>query len=269
MAAIGAWLALAVLLSTANQADVRDALARLASSDVKERIAGTRALQSLVESNESLLLDDRVQEALTSLLETENQLIVTNLDDVERNQSAMVDEGFGEHYAISLGLADELRSKVADDGALRRRLLAALVAGSYNPDSGFARGLALEGEPIVAPVLEMSRAGRGPSKWNAYSLSAMLLENSSRGVLKAELSPMSRDALKSSARAGLRDASADVRRHAIRAVVAAKDLEAIPLLRMLAESDPDLGRAPFPYSVRSLAADAVNQLSREADKNQK
>ena len=143
---------------------------------------------------------------------------------------------------------------------MRERLLAALVRGTYNGDSAFARGLASEGELIVPHVLSMVGASNEATRWNAYDLAALLLEGSDAGALARPLTRASRERLQSAARAGLQDPAAAVRRRSILAVVAAKDRGAIPVLVFLAETDPDT--VPPDRSVRGLAAAGVEVLRR-------
>jgi len=61
-------------------------------------------------------------------------------------------------------------------------------------------------------------------------------------------------------REGLLDPAPDVRIRAVAAVAAARDREAIPLLRQMALTDPDLDKGPTRCSVRSAAPAAIEKL---------
>jgi HEAT repeat protein len=88
-------------------------------------------------------------------------------------------------------------------------------------------------------------------------LAALLFARGEAGTLKKPLTANAREALRTSARRGLQDPAPDVRRTAVSAVVAARDVDAIPLLRFMAEKDSD---AKGTWSVRALAAEGIKRL---------
>lgn len=252
---------LSLLLLLVAQADSKSLPARLGSPDVRIRIEATEELVRRVETDASILENDEIQETTVALLETENALVADNFRTFLQTKKSGLDEVYAEHYARVLGLGDQLRKDASPkDRALLSRLRRALVMGSYNPDSAFATGLALEGAAIVPIVLEMTKATINPTKWNAFALIGELLSLQDARRLATPLSAGSQSALRSAAREGLLDPAPDVRIWAISAVVRGKDREAVPYLRLLAQTDPDTDRGATKYSVRSSAAAALEKL---------
>jgi len=145
--------------------------------------------------------------------------------------------------------------------ATRTLLISALVTGAYNPESKFAKELALYGEAAVGPVLQLAHSDIGPDRGNAYALMGEMIRAGKSGALRYPFAPQSASRLQGAVRAGLQDPDTASRREAIRAIVAAGDREAIPLLSVLATTDPDIGTgSKARFSVRSLAAEAIKQL---------
>jgi len=234
---------------------------RVTSPIIATRAAAVEELVSQVEAVPSRLQDEALQATVVGLLEAENAVVAQNYQTFLQTKATSLDEVYAEYYSRVLGLADRLRKESPPrDAALLARLLNALVMGSYNPDSAFADGLALEGDAIVPIVLAMANSPIGPSRWNAYALMARMSSGQDAGRLAVPLSAESQVAIRRAAREGLLDPAPDVRIWAIAAVVAVRDREAIPLLRQLALTDPDLDKGPTPYSVRSAAATALQKL---------
>jgi hypothetical protein len=141
--------------------------------------------------------------------------------------------------------------------AVRPRLLAALVNGSYNPDTQFVKDLALYGEEIVPAVMALAHTDIESDRWNAYALMGELIHASKAKTLKTPLTAASAAGLPLALRGGLQDPDATCRREAIDAVVVAGDRDAIPLLWLLAQSDLDKQSR---FSVRTLATNAIKKL---------
>ena len=234
----------------------------LTSDDLRIRGAAVRQLDEMISQTPEVLGDGEMQIAIVTLLESENARIRNNYMAVVNGQSESLPEGYGDHYSLVLRAADRLRMLLSPmQSPIRARLLRALVGGAYNPDSPFAIRLSKEGDHIVEPVLEIAASTNEPERWNAQALIALLFDHSSAGSLHAPLSLSSKQALKQAARAGLSDPMPAVRRHAIDAVVAAHDREAVPMLIRLAETDPD-AEGPMDLSVRARASKAIVTLKR-------
>jgi len=234
---------------------------RLGASDLRTRMEAVSDLQAQSASDRLVLADRTVQDAVVSLLETENARVAKHTASFRKTGKDELTEAYSEYYAQVLGLANNLRKPgLLSNPALLARLRRALVLGVYNPDSEFARDLAREGEPIVPLVLELTRMPDGPSKWNGYGLIGELFAGQEARALAVPLSASSAASLRAAARAGLLDPAPDVRRSAISAVLKARDRAAIPVLERLAQSDPDVDQGPAKYSVRSLAAEALRRL---------
>lgn len=239
----------------------------LVSSVLSTRVTAVERLLAVVDGEPDLLEQPAIQDSVILALQLENDLIEQNLTVVAKGSASLLPEGYGEHYSRVLDLANRLRSLNAGDDAQpdprRGRLLRTLVRATYNPDSAFAQDLAREGETIAPDVVALLRSGNGPARWNAYALVANMLKSDDRRELKRGLSAKSRAQFRLAARDGLQDPAPDVRRFAVAAVVAAKDKDAIPLLRRMAETDPDDGRgARNALSVRRLAGAAAAELAK-------
>jgi hypothetical protein len=232
--------------------------ARLTDADLRVRSDASLELQRLAVADPSVLAQGAIQEAIVTLLEKENVRISENWTTVTNGGKHSLDELYAEYYAVVLGLANDTRKQGVSDPALGARLKRALVFGTYNPESALAKDLARAGEPIVPLVMELTTQPIGPKKWNGYGLAGELFAHAEAGTLIVPLTASSAAALRATARNGLMDPSAVVRQWSIVAVTKARDKEAIPLLKRIAESDPDAGSNK--YSVRSVAAEALRQI---------
>lgn len=252
---------IALLAQTQAPAPPADLAGRLSAPEFQARAAAVGTLEAAAARDPAVLDSEAIQVALTTLLEAENAAIKENFEHARATRESRRTEAHSEYYSQVLGLADRVRRLLpAVDESVRPRLLRALVRGSYNSDSPFARGLAQEGERLVASILELAGSPNEPKKWNALGLITYVFRYRDASSLAAPLSASSERDLRAAARKALRDPSLVVRRHAVEAVVAAKDTDAIPVLRELARADPDVDRGQFRHSVRSLANDALMKL---------
>jgi hypothetical protein len=252
---------IALVSAPGGQAPRNDEVVQgLRAPDVRLRMDSAADLVRRSDEDPSILADRAVQKTVVALLETENTAIAEGVAmRLAGGGSAHRDETYSEYYAQVLGLANRIRKDYRPaDGVLVRRLLRALVRGTYNPDSSFVTDLAGEGEAIVPLVLELSRAADGPSKWNAFGLTEELFLQHDARAPSAQLAERSLASLRAVARGGLVDPAPDVRLWAIRAVSSARDKDAIPMLERMAGNDPDAG--PGRYSVRRQAAEALSRL---------
>ncbi len=222
-----------------------------------------KAVATALEASPARLRDPALQASVVDILEQENATIVANLENVRQTGQSRLPPDYGEYYADVLGVADRIRREARPaDPELLARLQRALVKGGYNPDSPFAGGLADEGEPLVPYIEELLQGDIEHNKPNAYALVGGLLRLGSERGLRVALSDSSRQHLIDLARQGLAESDAEARRWAIGAIVAARDKESLPALRRLAQTDPDGAGDKSPYSVRALAGQAADTLSR-------
>lgn len=242
--------------------DVRALASRLAAADIATRANAVLELDKAAQNDFGILANVVLQRPIVVLLETENALVAKSHNSFLVTKRDDLGEDYSEHYSRALGIANRLRKGVVLEPLLSSRLRRALVLGVYNPESEFAKDIALEGDAIVPLVLELSKSASGPQKWNAFGLTSALFEYQEARSLSDPLSAASVVALRAAARAGLSDPAPDVRREAIPAVVSAKDYQAIPMLQHLAQNDPDVSTGPSNYSVRALAAAALKELQR-------
>jgi len=242
------------------QAAPLDTWADLIAVSLAVRTQAVQRLTGVAVSDPALLEEPSVQRDVIEALELENAVVLQNLDLVMHGAKPLFGEEYGEHYSRLLSLADRLRERENLSGALRARLIRALVGGVYNDDSAFAQQLAREGDVLVTDIVDLTRSSNEPARWNAFGLIAHVLEGAETNTLRAPLSSSSRARLQAAARLGLQDRASGVRGRAIKAVVAAKDRDAIPYLLHLAQTDPDTG--PQGLSVRELAAAGVDALRR-------
>jgi hypothetical protein len=234
---------------------------RLTAADTRTRMAAVADLARGIDADPLLLTEASIQEAVVRLLEIENATVAQNTAAFLKSGKDQLSEAYSEHYAVVLGLANQVRNDWRLlDPLLLARLRRALVLGVYNPDSVFVKDIAREGEPIVPVVLELTRSAWGPSRWNGYALIGALFAQQEARALTVNLTAKSATRLRAAAREGLLDPAPDVRKWAIRAVVDARDKEAIPLLQGLAQSDPDVDTGAGRRSVRALAAEALRRL---------
>lgn len=233
---------------------------RLGAAGLDTRTAAVAELETAAASDPVVIAEPRVQAALVALLERENATIAENTRLMMAGGRSALPERYSEYYAQVLGLANRLRRVAVANAPLSDRLKRALVLGTYNPDSEFAKDLASEGDPIVPIVLQLTQAVDGPSKWNGFSLIGELFVRQELGTLAVPMSARSTELLRRAAREGLQDPAADVRRAAVTAVVKAKDRGAIPLLERMAQNDPDADSGRAQISVRSRAAEALRTL---------
>lgn len=138
-------------------------------------------------------------------------------------------------------------------------VIEALAWARYNPESALAKRLASQGTAVLAIMVRMVQTGEVPNRWNALYVLGEVVRLQNERRLRNALTPQQvNDALRA-VRESTLDPESSVRRHAVRALGAARDLEAVPILRRLAESDPDVKdqKAKMDFSVRGEALRAL------------
>lgn len=236
-------------------APLEQTLARTRHPDWRERAAAAHALLTAIERDAAVTGLAEVQEAVIDLLTYENALI-----DVGYRTGNPLSESHRDYYYTDLAPLS-MRMAADTDAERRPRLLAAFVNSAYNPDSEFARFLARFGEELRPHVLRLAGSDLAHLRFNAYWLLGELVRSSRAGESQAPLSPGAIAEVRARLREALADPVAGARRIAIGAVVAAEDHDAVPILALLAQTDPDDGQGRLgAYSVRSVAAEAVKTL---------
>jgi hypothetical protein len=222
------------------------------------RAAAAASLGRLLDTDPTQRALPAVQEAVAELLERENGVIRDNFRrDIDTSES------FGSYYDREV-VATALKLLPETTPAVRPHMLAALVSSAYNPDTQFVKDLALNGEEIVPAVLALAHSDIVPERWNAYALMGHLIHAGNTKTLKSPLAAASASGLPKALRAGLQDPDETCRRAAIDAVVIAGDRDAIPLLALMAQSDPDNASGKRSrFSTRFLAAEAVKKLQQQ------
>lgn len=223
------------------------ALAALDAPAWQDRAAGVAALLPILEANQPLYAEPRIQTAVAALLARERRAIA----DAVRNATPMPDNRSAHCDALMVVALHMLEDSTAET---RPRLLSALVQGFYMPGSRFTMDLASHGEAIVADVLRLAGDQAVGHRRNAYALMGALLSQHARSQLRHPLSHPSVMRLVRTLRAGLQDPEARLRIQAIAAIVSAGDGDAVPLLQTMAKADPH-------SSVRKSAGDAMWALT--------
>src|SRR6188472_3351834 len=122
-----------IALLGAQLSPVQELANHLTAPDVRVRMGAGTQLARDVDANPRLLEDLSIQNGVVSLLEAENAVVHRNIEGVKTSQQSQLAEGYGEHYAAALGLANRLRKADVSKGApLQARLRRALVTGTYN-----------------------------------------------------------------------------------------------------------------------------------------
>jgi len=253
------FLALALATPVVSVAQAKDGIGEIVAG-LSARLEATRQ-RSLIELARVIEADPRVRDradvhvAVADLLRAEKARIL----EWGRQRKADEEGEYDGPYSDVLSLAVTLlgNGRVAAESGL----LAAMVDGVYNPGSDFAKTLAAEGEPALAPAIERSHAPRVLDRLTAYDLLGEMLRLQTANGLRHPLRPAAANRARLALRAGLLDTDAVGRMSAIDAIVNAGDREAIPLLRTVSVNDPD-GARPEPSrpTVRQLAAEAVYRL---------
>jgi hypothetical protein len=175
-------------------------------------------------------------------------------------------EGHAEYYAHVLGLVNSFVDSSDVNG------ITILAHSVYNPDSTFGVKLASYGETVVTPLLALSRhedVGRDISqRSNAYTMLGFVLHAHRQKMSIHPLSEQSERLMEARLHEGLHDRLAIIRLSAIYGVVAAEDIDALPVLEQLARTDShatrmDDGRTR--YLVREEATRAIASLKPKAD----
>jgi hypothetical protein len=240
---------------TPPPAHVDAVLAGLRAGSWQKRDASLQRLVLLTDRDPALLNGPAVYDAMVALVRTENAIIIAHV-----RKSQDTSESFAGYYGDVLTMASKVLA--AGPPETRQALLSAMVNGTYNSDSPYAKELAAYGEWVVAPALALTRTDIVANRWNAYAMLGEILRADNVRQLKYPLAPGSAARLRIALRGGLQDPETVTRRETVRAIVAADDREALPLLRLLAANDPDAGENPKQrrYSVRGLAEKAIATL---------
>jgi hypothetical protein len=243
--------------------DTERVLTQLRASERRAKEKGMRVLAQLVDADSQVRQDPRAQVEVARLLRAESAAIRKWSRDLEQqpdsDEDVEYDSEFYDETVIPLATT-LLRNASPETEPI---LLSALFDGIYNPESRLAAELISYGEGAVSSVLELSERADPLSRAGAYVLMGKLLRSHKEKGLKRAWSASSSSRVGIALRRGLQDPDTAARREAIYAVVDAGDREALPMLRVMAATDPDAGNGRTRRFVRSLAAQAVRKLEQQ------
>ena len=141
-------------------------------------------------------------------------------------------------------------------------LVAALVGSVYGTGSRLAQTLAGLGQPALSAVSKLSNSDDSSRRSNAYDILGLMLAKQATRELRQPLTNSSVARAQGILIKALKDHNVVARRDAVRAITTARYRGAIPALRLLAKTDPDVGQKGFDWnSVRGLAAAALKELT--------
>jgi hypothetical protein len=223
----------------------------LESSDWTTRARGLHQL--LAEPTET---KGSTKSALVRLLERENDVIREAYVHGD-GASEKYGEEYGEYYSEVLGALARLVTE-RDDRALK-----ALVNGTYNADSRFAKEIAIYGKPLVLPLLELTRSKLAVDRWNGYEVLGYVIDLNKRSMTKRRLSQSEVTRILGVIRTGLKDPDSSIRIAAIHALASAGDAESRQQLEALMHADPATrkGRGGIDrYPVREAAEKAISVI---------
>ena len=237
--------------------DVSRALSALAAPTRAAQEPGLNILAKLVEVEPATRSRPDVQRALARMLRNESR----RLRDVVRGE--VEDDPYLEQYGQTL-IPTALIVLAYATGDEEVELIDALLGGLFDTETKVSRAIAEVGEPAMRAIEKLSDSDDINMRRRSYDLSGYVLEFNRKGALRRPLRNESEAAARRTLMKGLRDPEVVCRRDTIRAIERARLQEAAPLLRVLAETDPDDGRdGLLRFSVRGLAARVLETLKRD------
>jgi hypothetical protein len=219
------------------------------------------ALTELSRRNASVSADGRVHRAFAARVHRD----IEEFRDWQRAVAAMSEAELErespefEDGTSTMLLADTIRFQLLPcagpdtEPVLFEALLAAAV---MNGD--MERGIARYGQRAAGTTLDFARSEVHDRRRIAYSVLGWMLEAHAGGSLASPLSSGDREAAARAITAGLQEAEPGLRIAAIRAAQRGRVQGALPMLRVLAVTEPKGGR----NGIGQAAADAVASLSR-------
>jgi hypothetical protein len=198
----------------------------------------------VIKADRDALKRTDVRAALLDLLDRENQ----------RTHKEQADRGEGNAEDIA-----ELSDTVTEFADWHDQRQVCILANTpYNPDSEFARGLAVKGGAVVAPcLLKIAQ-----HKYGDVAVTVLVQIS----AVTKELSPAIRQQIRQATLAGLRDA--DRRLVTVQALDKFGTPDLIPVLQEIARSDPysrllDNGQRRF--DIREAATKAIQSIQARAN----
>jgi hypothetical protein len=205
-------------------------------------------------SDANALSDPKVQQALLDVLNEGNQLI----EDVNRNpQGPSVDEKYGEDYVEYVGDLGETVDSFANWNDPRQVCI--YVHEPYNPESKFAAKIASHGKVAVPCLIQMYASDVGLARAEAAPVLVQALAKSSDQLDSNTIANV-----KQVIQNALRDPVDAVRSTSVRALEKFGQLDMIPALERVAESDPS--PEVQGYSIRKSALNAIAAIQKRAVK---
>jgi hypothetical protein len=251
-----------VLLSASAWAqhplDIRHTLTALSSADEEKREEAVTALATRIQADPVVRARADVQLALARLIRSEGRTLIR-----EAFQGFEPDSDLYDWQIVPAAMSILSNTTSTTKPVVVRALV---ESGIFNSGSRLAQAIGAVGKGAVPAMLRASRERSSNRRANTFDLLGWTLANHRAGTLRQPLSAKSATAARRAIIRGLRDRDIVCRREAVQGVERAGLKEALPILRELAATDPDDGRAGngrVRYSVRGLAAQAIETLSKE------
>jgi hypothetical protein len=231
----------------ATNQSVSDLLAGLRSDDWTERAQAFERLRS----DPRALSDSKVQEGLLSVLDRENQLVESTLRDSQGHVgvSDKYGEGFGE-YVGELGETVDSFANWNDP-----HQVCIFVHEPYNPESRFAAKIASHANVSVPCLVQMYGSDVGLIRAEA---SAVLVQ--ALGKSKNQIDLTATQKVKRVVLTALQDPDESVRSSTVRALGMFGEVDMIPALEQVAETDPS--PEVQGHSIRKSATDAIASIQK-------
>lgn len=249
---LGTIAALATIISCWGQQtptstpNVTDMLTMLHSGKWLERQHAFEQLRS----DRTAIRSPKVQAALLSLLDLENQVLAS---DNRKAQSPGYKDKYGEAYAeYSAQLGDTIQSFVDWKDP---RQVCILVNQGYDPDSQLAARIADHGKIAVPCLVQLSKSDLGAYRGESVPILVQILTKK-----KDDLDPDTAQAIKQVVLTALHDSDIMARSFTIDALGKYGTEDMIPALKAVAETDPS--PEVQGHSIRKSAAEAIASIEK-------
>jgi hypothetical protein len=240
--------------------DVEALVACTKSQDFAASHDCATALTELSTRNPSVGADGRVHRALAVRIHRDieefrewRRIVTTKTDAELERDSPEYEDG-----ASTMRLVSAIQELVPHAGPETQPVLFDALLEAVAMSDGLDRSIAHYGQPAFGATLNCVRSASLERQATGYDVLGLMLEAHAAGSLAAPLSARDRQAAAHVITAGLQAAESSLRITAIRAARRGRVEGALPILRVLAATEPKDG----PDSIGQAAADAVASLSR-------
>jgi hypothetical protein len=247
-------------LAAPEPQDVETLLACMGSNNFTASDDCATALTELSRRAASVSADGRVHRAFAARVHRD----IEDFREWQRSVAAMTDAELErespefEDGASTAWLVSTIRELVPHAGPETQPVLFDALLAAVMMDGDQARVVALYGQPAFGPALACVGSDALDRRATCYRVLGLMLEAHAGGSLASPLSSRDREAASRAITAGLQEAEPGLRIAAIRAAQRGRVEGALPILRVLAVTEPKDGR----NGIGRAAADAVASLSR-------